>query len=80
MTGNPRDAVTVAGEKEGEGEGPGAHQGAGPGAEREVDQNLTLDRRELTIGYHLGRARITMIEEKRRELGGREKPWVRGHQ
>ena len=63
MIGNLSDvAVTVVEGKKGEGEGPGAHQGAGPGAERE---NLTLVKKDLTLGDHLGRARITMIEKKR---------------
>ena len=76
MTGNLSDvAVTVVEEKKGEGEGPGALQGAGPGAERE---NLTLVKKDLTLGDHLGRARITMIEKKRRGLGGKEQPRMKG--
>ena len=78
MTGNLSDAAIgitlTAEEKEGEGAGPGAHQGAGPGAEREGDQNPTLVRIEPTQGDHLGRARIAMIEEKRRGPDGKQKP------
>ena len=70
----------AAEEMEGEDEGPEAHQGAGPGAEREGDQSLILDRIELTIEEHLGRARITMKEEKGKELGGREKPQLKSYQ
>ena len=84
-TGNLRLAaigtvVTAAEEKEEEGEGPGAHQGAGPGVERGGDQNLIPDRIEVTKGDHLGRARITLKEEKRRDLGGKEKLRMKGHQ
>ena len=76
MLGNLTDvAVAVVEEKKGEGEGPGAHQGAGPGAERE---NPTLVEKDLTLGDHLGRARITMIGKKRRGLGGKEKPRMKG--
>ena len=82
MTGNLSDAAIgislTAEEKEGEGAGPGAHQGAGPGAER--DQNLTLVRKEPIQGDHLGRARIAMIEEKRRGPDGKQKPWLKNHQ